>query len=177
MSHRSERTAGGMVLKLMLCIGVWPVTFVAVVLFWRHVDRVQGQQEVQEFIQSHQAIVAERRKNPRVYAFDVAADQEDDSRLLVEWDVADKETYLMLDDDVSGWINLSQTPTWRCKMRSDEELPNDFGAMAFGIGELGEALFRLKVAVAVATLVTLVVLAGCLVQLWSAGKTRTTIVE
>ncbi|WP_425397629.1 hypothetical protein [Aeoliella sp.] len=160
MNNQDSASPARTVLLLMLCIAAWPIAFLSVLLIWRAVDRFEGQREVLEFVEAHQAIVAERLKDPRVYSFRIAPDPEDDSRLLIEWEVADRDTYLMLDKDVGDWVQLSQPPTMRCNLRSNEGLPNDFGAMAYGIGQLGETMFRVKMAVAIATLVVLISLAG-----------------
>ena len=123
-----------------------PITFVLVLFIWHEIDVYHARHEVADFIVRHSEVVQDRLTDPNVHSFYLGHDPSDPSTLLIEFDVEDKATYLMLEEDIRGWVELQRIPVWNTTLRSDEDLGNDFGLMGAGIGIAMQGLFRVAVA-------------------------------
>jgi uncharacterized membrane protein len=139
-------------------IAVLPLTFVLVLFIWHEIDRYHGRHEVAEFIVRHSEVVQHRLTDPHVHSFSLKHDPDDPSTLLIEFDVEDKATYHMLEDDLGDWVKLKFIPVWNTTLRSNEDLGNDFGAMGAGIGAVMEGLIQCGVAAIVSFCTFLVAL-------------------
>ena len=63
----------------------------------------------------------------------------DDAVLLIQFDVDDKETFDLLDDDLRESLSLDNLPHWQTILRSDERLGMELGAISKAMGMVAEA--------------------------------------
>lgn len=129
-----------------------PLTFFGVISGWAVVDRFVAHREVTAFIDRHQQIVDKRLADPKVHAFSLSHDPDQTGTLRIHFDVDDKSTYEMLESDLDALWKLHYPPKWDTKMRSNEELSNNYGYAAWGISLLWEGMVRLAIA-AIASIV------------------------
>lgn len=156
--------------KKLLCLtavlSTLPLTFFGILLGWRCVDVAVGHRQVTAFIQHHHTLVEEWRANPQIHSVSLSHDLKQPGGLLIQFDVADKQTFLLLEDNLfSSTAGMRIPPRWDTKLRSKEDLGNDWGFAAQGIGEVGKAALRL----AIASMISLLVLA---VTVWGVYRPR-----
>jgi len=138
-----SRLGRAVVVSLLLV----PTYFFAILIGWAAIDDILGSLEVSRFIREHQAIVAKRLSNSKVHSFSLGHSPSHSATLLIQFDVDDKPTYLMLEDDLSDHWGLRFPAEWNTHLRSKEDLGNNLGFAAQGIGEVGKAFWRIQVAV------------------------------
>jgi len=144
-----HHTIGRKVASYAFAVALLPLTFVLVLFVWGEIDRYHGRMEVTEFIARHSELVKRRLADPRVYSFVLTHDPNDPSKLLVQFEVEDKATYHLLENDLSDSSKLKFPPNGNTILRSNEALGNDFGAMARGIGLAFEGLIEIGVAMVI----------------------------
>ena len=137
MQSSSWRTRSALISALAI-----PVIFVGVLRIWGKIDESLGSREVSQYIRDHQSIVSQRLKNPKVHSFSLTHLPSEPGTLLIQFDVDNKATYEMLEKDLDDIWGMRFPPQWKTTIRSKEELSNNLGYAAWGIGELGEAIGR-----------------------------------
>jgi hypothetical protein len=162
MSYLSPRERAVTVSLLIV-----PSAFLAILIVWRVVDVQLGTREVSRFIREHQGIVAQRLKDPKVHSFSLSHAPRNPSTLLIEFDVDDKATYLMLEDDLEKCWGLTFPASWKTRLRSDEDLGNNWGFAAQGIGEVVKAWMMLEVSAVASVILAIAYLCFALRRLKS----------
>jgi hypothetical protein len=118
-------------------------TFPIVILFVALIDgesrREHSRRAVRDFISKHQKIVEKRLQNPKVHSFSLTPVPDDEATLLIQFDVDDKETFFLLDDDLRDCVELHNLPQWQTVVRSKERLGMDLGSIAQATGMVFEA--------------------------------------
>jgi hypothetical protein len=84
-------------------------------------------------------IVEKRLQNPKVHSFSLTPVPDDETTLLIQFDVDDKETFFLLDDDLRDCLELDNLPQWQTVVRSKERLGMNLGAIAKATGMVFEA--------------------------------------
>lgn len=133
-------------LVIVMAIIAIPCVFFIILMGWSMIDYAFGVREVSRFIRDHRAIVAARSADPKVYSFSPSHDPNWPAALLIQFDVEDKATYLMLEEDLSGIWRLRFPARWETHLRSKEDLGNNFGFAAQSIGEAAEFIQRVLIA-------------------------------
>jgi len=113
-----------------------PAFFFANLLASAALDYILGSLEVARFIREHRPIVAQRVSDPKVHSFSLGHAPGHAATLLIRFDVEDKATYLMLEDDLSDHWELRFPARWNTHLRGNEDLGNNFGFAAQGISEV-----------------------------------------
>ena len=118
-------------------------TLPLVILFIAFIDgefrRENSRRAVRDFISKHQKIIEKRLQNPRVHSFSLTPVPGDEATLLIQFDVDDKETFFLLDDDLRDCVELHNLPQWQTVVRSKERLGMDLGSIAQATGMVFEA--------------------------------------
>lgn len=109
---------------------------IAILLGWAKLDLVLGEIEVTQFLREHRRLVAQSLFNPKVHSFSLSHAPDHPATLLIRFDVDDKETYLGLEDRLDEHFGLRFPARWETNLRSKEDLGNNFGIAAQGIGEI-----------------------------------------
>ena len=130
-----------------LAVCSMPACFFAVIWGWATIDLLRGRREVSTFIRQHQQIVDDRRADPAVHEFSLKHEPMHSGTLLIQFDVADKDTYELLESDLDSIYEMTFPPRWETNIRSNEELGNNFGYAAWGIGIAMEGMMRIGIAV------------------------------
>ena len=133
-------------LRSLPAVAVVPVCFVAILWGWGTIDWLLGRAEVARFIRNHERLIEERLRDPKVHRFSLEPHPDHSGTLLIKFDVDDKQTYEMLEADLDGVWHMTFPPCWETHIRSDEELANDLGCMAMGMGLTMEAATRIGIA-------------------------------
>lgn len=135
------------VLRLAAVLATIPATFIGVLFGWHRVDAAVGFREVTAFIEQHNKIVDDWRRNPKVYSLSLSHDPNQAGTLRIQFDVEDKRTYEMIEDvlfkETSG---MRFPPSWDTNLRSNEDLGNNWGFAAVGMGEALKAQARFSIA-------------------------------
>ncbi len=129
-----------------------PASLFANLLASAALDYILGSLEVARFIREHRPIVAQRLSDPKVHSFSLGHAPGHAATLLIRFDVEDKATYLMLEDDLSDHWDLRFPARWNTHLRSNEDLGNNFGFAAQGISEVVGFLIRILVAAVVSSI-------------------------
>lgn len=153
MSLQSRRA-----IAILIWIHLVPCFFFTLWFGWGVIDDHLGVGEVSRFIRKHQPIVAARLANPKVHSFSLAHDPDHPATLLIRFDVEDRATYLMLEDDLDEHWGLRFPARWDTRLRSDEELGNNFGFAGQGLGEIGEGMWRLLIVAVISVVLPAVLL-------------------
>jgi hypothetical protein len=129
---------------------LWAVTFLtfpittALILFaWAGVDTALGYREVANYVEDHQQLVQDRLRDPRVHAFSLSHDPEHSGAMLITVDVDDKATFDAIEADLDDIWGMRKPPQWDINVRSKEELGDNLGYAAWGIGLIAMAQMRL----------------------------------
>jgi hypothetical protein len=141
MQSSSWRTTSAIVSALAI-----PVIFVGVLRIWGKIDASLDSREVSQYIRDHQSIVSQRLKNPKVHSFSLTHLPSEPGTLLIQFDVDNKATYEMLEKDLDDIWGMRSPPRWKTTIRSNEELSNNFGYAAWGMGELGKGMGQIGIA-------------------------------
>ena len=124
-----------------------PGFFFGIVFCWNWIDTALGTREVSRFIRDHQPLLVSYRAHPRVHSLQLAHKPQAPWNLLISFDVDDKATYEMLEGDFLGrTMGLRFPAHWETNTRSKEELGNNFGFAAQGMGVAVNAIVGLGVA-------------------------------
>jgi hypothetical protein len=129
-----------------------PVAFFAILFGWGALDHVLGTIEVSRFIREHEAIVARRLTDAKVYSFSLSHAPEHSATLLVRFDVDDKATFLRLEDDLKDHWGLRYPAEWETRLRSEEDLGENYGFAVQGMREVAIFVRRIMIS-AVASIV------------------------
>ena len=142
-------------------ISLWllsvPASFFAVLYVWSAIDTYIGSREVSRFIEAHQKIVAERLTNPKVHSFRLFHEPTHSETLVIQFDVDDKATYLLLENDMNDAWSLRFPAVWQTKLRSGEELGNNIGFAFEGIEEALKDMGKLAITGIVALMIPAIV--------------------
>jgi hypothetical protein len=125
--------------------------FFGIIFGWRFIDETLGKREVARFIADHEAVVAEKLRDPRVHAFALNPCPSEPWRLLVETDTDDKAAFEMLQESPDGIDKLRFVPLWQWKIRSGEE-PRNLGHPDRDVQEIQRTMSRGALAVLIALL-------------------------
>lgn len=122
-------------ISLCVSISLVPCFFVGILIVWGIVDRRLGESEVSQFITNHQSLVAEHLSNPKVHSFSLSRVPDCPHILLIQFDVDNKETYLMLEGALDDRFHLRHPAKWKTELRSHEDLGFSPGFAAEGMSE------------------------------------------
>jgi hypothetical protein len=128
------------VVSVAVAIASIPCTIAGIFFGYNKLEQLRSYYEVPRYIQRHQEFVAECRADPHVHLFSITRDKEHPWTALIEFDVDDRMTYLKIESAIRDW-GLMQRPYFKTKLRSNEDLGNDWGVAAEGMGEAGRALY------------------------------------
>lgn len=142
-------------LAAVVSVFLVPFGFIAIFNVWSAIDNLLGAREVSRFIREHRTLVAERLLDPRVHSFSLGHAPRDSATLLIQFDVDDKAAYLMLEADLDDHWRLRSPAVWNIRVRSREDLGNNFGFAAQGMAEIGVFIWRVLM-----TLLASITLAG-----------------
>ena len=142
----------------LIAIATWPLCLFAVIQGWAMIDTFRGHREVLEFIDNHHRLVAGRLADSKVHSFSLSYDPKHSGTLLIQFDVEDKETYEMLESDLDAIWGMLFPPRWETNIRSNEELGNNWGYAAGGMGLAMEGMSRLVIAIVLSLIVSAIVL-------------------
>jgi len=124
-----------------------PLTFFGIIFGWCWIDQVIGYRDVSAFIQQHRQLVDKWRGHPKVHSFSLSHDPEFTGGLLIQIDVDDKRTYEQLEDILFHETSGMRSETrWETKLRSNEDLGNNWGFAAAGMSGVVEGFSRLLIA-------------------------------
>ena len=128
------------------------ISFFAIMFGWSIIDLLGGRLETSRFIHDHSALVKSWNENPLVYAFAIQPDADHSGTLAIRIDVEDRKTYELIERDLDGIWELTFPPTFEINIRSGEELDNNYGFAAWGVGLAMVAVFRIGIAVALSVI-------------------------
>jgi hypothetical protein len=128
------------VLAVVYSIALIPIFFLAILAGWLLIHQTLGGAEVKRFIQDHQAVVAKRLKDPKVHSFSLSQVPGCPATLLIQFDVDDKATYEMLENDLDRHWGLRTPARWRTKLRCQEKLGKNYGFAGQGIGQIAKGM-------------------------------------
>lgn len=126
-------------MRAILLLATLPLVFLFVAFIDGESRREHSRRAVRDFIAKHQKIVEKRLQNPKVHSFSLTPVPDDAATLLIQFDVDDKETFFLLDDDLRDCLELDNLPQWQTVVRSKERLGMDPGAIAKATGMVFEA--------------------------------------
>ena len=126
-------------MRAILLLATLPLVFLLVSFIDGEYRRHNARVAVREFIIEHEQLIQKRLQNPKVHSFSLAPAPDDDAVLLIQFDVDDKETFDLLDDDLRESLSLDNLPHWQTILRSDERLGMDLGAISKAMGMVAEA--------------------------------------
>lgn len=130
-----------------------PATFCFVLWGWGTVDLIRARAEVNTFIAEHEHLVQTLMKHPKVHDFSLRQSPDHSGTLLIQFDVDDKETYELIESELDGIWHLIFPPNWDTNVRSNEDLGNNYGYAAWGLGMAFEGMMRMVIAAATAFVV------------------------
>jgi hypothetical protein len=131
---------------LMCCaafMAVSALTGYFILLSWRHIEKLRSSNEVDRYILDHREWISTRRLDPSVHELTLS---NRDGVLNIVVDVEDKRTFDKIEDELADIYSLRFPPKWATMVRSQEELGNNWGYAAWGVGELAIAVSRLCLA-------------------------------
>jgi len=117
---------------------IFPFALIGILLTWMLIDFTLGSIEVAHFIQVQRPFVARRLADPQVHTYSLRHAPGHWETLQIEIDVENRATFERLETDLEPIYHFRFPPRWNIIVRSREELDNDFGAAAAGIGEVFE---------------------------------------
>jgi len=129
---------------------IFPFALIGILLTWMLIDFALGSIEVAHFIQGQRPFIARRLADPQVHTLSLRHAPGHWETLQIEVDVEDRATFERLEADLEPTHQFRFPPRWIIIVRSKEELDNDFGAAAAGIGEVFEFFHRVLISAGLA---------------------------
>ncbi len=145
-------------LTVFFAIASIPCIFLACFRGWIMYEHFLASFEVLRFIRDHEALVHERLTDPKVHSFSLTRDPAEAGVLVIAFDVEDKATYEMLENDLDEHWGLRIPARWNTRLRSREELGNNYGFAALGIGMVMQALIVMSIAAGVSVVLPMIYL-------------------
>jgi len=149
-------------LAIALSIGSMPCLFLGILVGWGWLDRVRGSKEVSRFIREHREVVSRRLADPKVHSFSLKHAPDNPAVLVIGFDVDDRATYLMLEEDMDKAWGLRFPAQWDTSLRSKEDLGNNYGFAAQGIGIAVKMMHRMLITAVVSIVLPLAYLVPAL---------------
>jgi len=121
-----------------------PFTWAVIFFAWDAATYVVSYLRVSTFIEEHNLWVAEVGARPGVHSVSMGRDKQMPNRLLIQFDVEDKATFLAVESGIERLSRHRPPPRWDTNVRSGEDLGFNAGAAVIAGGEaLAEIMDRL----------------------------------
>ncbi|MEZ6039895.1 MAG: hypothetical protein R3C20_05275 [Planctomycetaceae bacterium] len=116
-------------------IATIPLTWAVVFFVWDAATYVASNLRVSEFIGEHTVWLAEIQARPGVHSVSMMRDNEMPDRVLIQFDVEDKATFLAVESEIHKLKRLSPGFRWDANVRSGEDIGFNAGAAVIAGGE------------------------------------------
>lgn len=116
-------------------LGTIPLTWVAVFFVWNAATYAASYLRVSVFIGEHTVWLAEIQARRGVHSVSMMRDNEMPNRVLIQFDVEDKATFLAVESEIFKLKRLSPSPRWHANVRSGEDLGFNAGGAVIAGGE------------------------------------------